>query len=607
MRLNFLYITFLSTIFLSNLQAQLSPGDLAAAHAHLEGISNCTQCHILGEKVSNDKCLACHKEIKTRIDRQTGYHSSREVKGKDCAECHSDHHGRKFDMIRFDEDKFNHDLTDYKLTGAHQKIDCRQCHIPDFIEDRELKKRKETFLGLDQDCISCHADYHQNTLSSNDCASCHTTEVFSPASKFDHNETDYALAGKHKEVECIECHKMETRSGKEFQHFTGLEFNNCNSCHDDAHLDNLGSDCKACHIEESFSSLVGLRNFNHSQTHFPLKGKHKQVDCAQCHTMNVLPERLFQDRLGTRTNDCISCHEDAHDNKFGSNCSECHNETSFRRVNMDNFNHSRTDFKLLGKHEAVDCKKCHTQSFTEPLPHNECAACHVDYHEGQFVNNGVSPDCAQCHTEDGFEGSLFTFEDHSKTKFPLEGAHIATPCFACHLQDEKWSFRAIGERCVDCHDDVHEGYIDKKYYPDRSCENCHVSIDWVENRFDHNLTGFELLGAHTKQKCMDCHSIEVENQQNRYEGFIDLPATCFTCHENVHERQFEKDGVTDCARCHGFESWGLDNFNHDKTAFKLEGKHAEIACDACHKEIESEGKIFTQYKFESFECIDCHK
>jgi len=157
--------------------AQLSPGDLAAAHTHLEGLSNCTQCHVLGQKVSNDKCLACHTEIKTRIDQQSGYHASSEVRGKDCATCHSDHHGRKFDMVRFDEDYFNHDLAGYPLSGAHRKIDCRQCHTPDLIDDPDLKKRKASFLGLDRDCLSCHEDQHQNTLS-NDCAKCHTTDAF---------------------------------------------------------------------------------------------------------------------------------------------------------------------------------------------------------------------------------------------------------------------------------------------------------------------------------------------------------------------------------------------------------------------------------------------
>ena len=32
---------------------QISPGELAKVHLQLEGMSNCTQCHILGKKVSN--------------------------------------------------------------------------------------------------------------------------------------------------------------------------------------------------------------------------------------------------------------------------------------------------------------------------------------------------------------------------------------------------------------------------------------------------------------------------------------------------------------------------------------------------------------------------
>ena len=52
-------------------RAQLSPGDLTTAHSHLDGISNCTQCHVLGNKVSSEKCLVCHTEIKERIDIST--------------------------------------------------------------------------------------------------------------------------------------------------------------------------------------------------------------------------------------------------------------------------------------------------------------------------------------------------------------------------------------------------------------------------------------------------------------------------------------------------------------------------------------------------------
>jgi len=588
--------------------AQLSPGDLSSSHANLEGISNCTQCHVLGNKVSNDKCLACHKEIKTRMDKRTGYHVSKDVMGKDCASCHSDHHGRNFDMVRFDEKKFDHNLTGYELTGAHKKIDCRDCHKPDFVEDRDLKKRKDTYLGLGRQCLDCHTDYHQKTLSE-DCAKCHTADAFTPASKFNHDKTNFPLAGKHKTVECRDCHQVETRYGREFQRFAGVPFGNCSACHQDAHNNNLGTNCKECHTEQSFTSLSNLTRFNHNSTHFPLKGRHQRLDCAQCHQMQVSPLTIFQDRMGVKTQDCATCHLDIHDGKFGDNCANCHQENSFRQVGkMEGFNHALTGFELVGKHVAVDCRKCHiSESLTEPLPHNTCADCHTDYHEGQFANNAPVPDCTDCHTVEGFAGSTFGIAQHAQTKFPLDGGHVATPCFACHLPDgaEKWRFHNIGERCADCHDDIHQGEIASTWYPDQACEKCHLTESWTgANLFDHDQTSFKLLGKHQQQDCRACHLSGDVPPKRRFAG---LPATCSDCHEDSHGNQFDENGLTDCARCHGFEGWAMTDFDHSKTRFKLAGKHAEVACEKCHVPKEVDGAVFVQYRMESFECVVCHK
>jgi hypothetical protein len=584
--------------------AQLSPGDLTSVHADLEGMFNCTQCHILGKKVSNDKCLECHKEINSLIREDAGYHASSEVKGKDCAQCHSEHHGRNFDMIHFDEDNFDHDLAGYKLTGQHQQIDCRKCHMPDLIADSELKRRKETFLGLEQECIACHADYHQKTLS-NECSKCHTTDAFSPAYKFDHNQTDFPLLGSHKVLECSECHAKETRNGKDFQRFAGTEFTNCNSCHADAHSGHLGTDCKQCHNEESFQSTGSLKRFDHRITGFPLKGRHQEINCSACHNLNADPQAIFQEKRGVQSDNCAACHEDVHDNRFGNKCAECHNEKSFLVDHIENFNHSLTDFELMGKHQTVDCRQCHTESFSTPMPHNTCAACHSDYHDGQLTQEpNTTRDCAECHTVDGFDYTLFTIEDHNTLSFPLEGAHLATPCFACHVAEDKWSFRNIGQRCVDCHADVHQGFISEQYYPLQACQNCHTPESWPAVIFDHGLTGFELQGKHREVACMACHVSD--DEQAAYSGFTDLSPACINCHENVHGDQFELNGTTDCARCHGFENWSAENFNHDNTAFKLEGRHAEVECSACHQVVGPDGSITMQYKFTSFKCVDCH-
>jgi hypothetical protein len=604
MRTNLLFLPVFLLTFAPMAVSQLSPGDLAKEHAQLEGMFNCTKCHELGEKVSNTKCLDCHKVLKSRVTRRKGYHASKEVKGKDCASCHNDHHGRNFDLIRFDEDKFNHRLTGFELTGKHKTTDCRECHQPDFIDDKALKKRKNTFLGLAQECNSCHEDYHQKTLAK-DCASCHNTDEFAPAKLFNHDKTDFALAGKHKTVECIECHKKETRNGQDFQRFAGISFESCSNCHNDVHKKNLGNKCQQCHTEQSFSDFQGKRRFNHEKTHFPLKGKHKEVNCAECHSMEVRPDALFQDKLGIATKDCVACHEDVHKGKLGTNCTECHSEKTFRiGGSLKKFDHGLTDFKLEGKHEVVDCRKCHTESYTNALVFNKCAACHDDYHEGQFVAKDDVPDCKKCHTEDGFEGSSFSIADHNKTAFPLEEAHSATPCFVCHKQEERWNFRGIGERCTDCHEDIHKGEIDAKYYPNQTCENCHQSTSWQDNRFDHGLTPFQLSGSHAQQKCQACHVPDVDH---KYGKFVDLSAACTACHEDKHDGQFEKNGVTDCAGCHGWESWEASNFNHDNTAFPLDGKHTEVACAGCHKQRIAGGRVFVQYKFDNFKCVVCHQ
>ena len=79
--LKIIIITCVSTSFAV---AQISPGELTEAHKELEGLSNCTKCHELGEQVIESKCLECHSEIKSLISQGKGYHSSSEVKKEEC-------------------------------------------------------------------------------------------------------------------------------------------------------------------------------------------------------------------------------------------------------------------------------------------------------------------------------------------------------------------------------------------------------------------------------------------------------------------------------------------------------------------------------------------
>lgn len=518
------------------LLAQLSPGPLTTAHSHLEGTGNCTECHTFGKQVPESKCLNCHKELNSLIQQNRGYHTSKEVTGKLCIDCHSEHHGRKFEMIRFDEEAFNHDLTGYELEGTHNQVDCRECHQSKNIADREIRSREKTFLGLEEDCLSCHQDFHQKSLG-NECVECHNFQKWRPAPGFNHNEAAFKLKGAHETVDCLECHKTTSRNGREYQEFTGIEFNQC-----------------------------------------------------------------------------IDCHEDVHNGSFGQNCLECHNQNSFDITGpLTSFNHDRTDFPLKGLHVQIDCRKCHkSNSYIQAVAHSQCKSCHSDYHKGEFKRNGQNPDCKVCHTVDNpFTLTLYGIDEHQESDFPLRGAHLATPCFACHLPKtgDRWTFRSIGSECATCHQDIHKGYIDSTYYPISNCTACHNEDSWSGVDFNHEKTGWPLEGAHRETDCRSCHFDETENSESFIQHFSDLSSDCANCHENIHGSQFSSDGeVVNCKKCHTvMENWTIDDFNHDSTQFPLDGQHSEVDCRECHKpRPDKNGVIRIEYKIKKFKCIDCH-
>ncbi|MCF6332283.1 MAG: hypothetical protein L3J11_03285 [Draconibacterium sp.] len=525
--LKYSLLIFSLILWVNYSSAQLSPGELSNAHANLEGISNCTKCHILGKKETSSKCLECHKEIKQLINKNRGYHASEEAEGKNCAECHGEHFGRDFKIVRFDDKTFDHNLTGFGLKGKHTKNKCADCHKTELIKNKTSQKKGGSYLGLETECLSCHNDFHEKTLSS-DCLSCHNQEAFRPAPGFDHNKTKFDLRGAHQKVDCVKCHKTETRNGKQFQEFSGIKFESCTNCHADEH-----------------------------------KGK------------------------------------------FGDNCLKCHTIFTFKETKvLKDFKHDKTNFALRGQHQKLDCKKCHKGKLTTPIKHKNCVDCHKDYHEGQLAKDGKITDCNSCHTVNSFKTSSFSFEKHKQTKFVLDGAHLATPCFACHKKTEKWNFN-IKNQCIDCHENIHKNYMDIKYIPKNDCRNCHTVSNWKEVTFDHNKTDFKLEGKHHEAGCRDCHFKPLPNGKI-VQQFSILTNSCSNCHANKHQNQFADNGETRCTRCHTNKNWIPDKFNHNTARFKLDGKHENVVCIKCHKPSADTREKFIKYKFEDISCTSCH-
>ena len=285
--------------------------------------------------------------------------------------------------------------------------------------------------------------------------------------KFDHNLTGFTLSAPHAKKQCVDCHitKFITDLKIKTKKYTYMGVGtSCLACHEDYHQKTLSSDCLGCHNPDAFKPAT---MFSHVNTKFQLKGKHGSVDCSKCHKVETVSGKKFQD-FRVAQYSCSDCHKDPHQNRFGQSCNQCHNEDSFQVVKgVSGFDHNKTDFKLEGKHVTVNCKACHKTKFTDPLKFKLCSDCHTDYHKKQFLKNNISPDCSECHSVNGFTQFSYKVDQHNLGTFPLQGAHLATPCTDCHRKQKEWNFRGIGMSCKDCHKDIHQNIIETKYYPER--------------------------------------------------------------------------------------------------------------------------------------------
>jgi hypothetical protein len=194
----------------------------------------------------------------------------------------------------------------------------------------------------------------------------------------------------------------------------------------------------------------------------------------------------------------------------------------------------------------------------------------VSNRDGRWVG------CADCHDEAQWAPSSFGLERHATASaFPLTGAHVATPCFLCHVEsdDASGSFVLGFEEttCISCHvdDDPHEGQ-----YGDTACETCHVTEAFTSIQYTH--TEIDLAG----RSCRSCHD-----------------------DRNPHMGQFADQ---DCSACHTTDEYLIPEFDHASTRFPLDGAHAPLECAACHME-ESDGSAsFIRYTPLGTECSDCH-
>ncbi len=526
-------------------------------------IQNCFSCHQTGgdfKGLSTD-CYSCHQNSYAAAINPP--HASNNFP-TNCKQCHT--------IQGWKPASFDHNSTQFPLTGAHINTNCANCH-------------QNGYVSTSTSCVSCHQTNFNSTTNPNhlalsiptDCQSCHTTNPGWKPSTFSIHNNFYQLIGAHAQIanNCSSCHNGNYNNTP----------NTCYGCHatdyntvtNPPHASaGFNTDCQSCHSQNAWKPAT----WDHDGQFFPIySGKHKGKwnTCSECHTVQT-NFSVFS---------CIDCHEhrktemdSEHQGISGyiyasNECYSCHP----RGTKDGAFNHAISAFPLTGAHQTVDCSQCHQNGYA-----NTTTICY-DCHQSQFNNSTnpnhqalvISTECTSCHTTNsGWKPALFPQHDNY---FALTGAHaaISTNCAQCH----NGNYTTISNTCISCHQTDYnsaQNHLAQGYPTD--CEMCHNSVAWNQTTFNHNNTNFQLTGAHISVECSHCHS----------NGFTNTSTECSSCHNSNFNSTTNPNHVTlnlsnQCQSCHTTNpGWKPATFSIHNNFFQLIGAHAAIQnnCSNCH-------------------------
>lgn len=386
--LTVLFLSGLGVLLLFNGGSVFNPGPLSAVaradhdlggySTHADFEERCFLCHQPLKMQQGQLCLACHTSIQEKIDRQVGVHG-RSTDPLACAGCHSEHQGRQFDALQMALDSFDHQQTGFPVDGAHSQAACAQCH------------QQGRYDQADPACVTCHDEPFKHAgLFGVDCAGCHATSAWLPASYqdqvFDHAATAFSLVlhqvdQSQQPMRCITCHVDNVQ---------GFDAGQCIHCHTktaaafmETHIAQFGNACLSCH-----DGVDRMHDFDHARL-FPLEGKHASLACESCHA----PQNF-----SAASPECASCHQEPeiHRGVFGLNCVYCHTAEAWQPANL----HFHTFPLDHGRDQESTCQTCHTAGYDQYT----CYTCHEhdpDQIAAEHREEGISAErlaaCAACH------------------------------------------------------------------------------------------------------------------------------------------------------------------------------------------------------------------
>ena len=548
--------------------------------AHNGKWDQCSDCHTNPGNYAIFTCLTCHEQGETNSEHEgiTGYQYNSDA----CLACHPDGSG---------SGGFNHNNTNFPLTGAHTTVDCILCH-------------ENGYSGTSTICSDCHqTDYNQSTNPNhsalgitNDCETCHTTNPDWQPATFPIHNSFYVLAGAHVAIanDCAVCHNGNYNNTPNTCY--GCHASDYNQTNDPPHQSaQFPTDCEMCHTQ----SVWVPSTFDHDGQYFPIySGSHNGEwdQCSDCHT-NPGNYAIFT---------CLPCHPQGEMNnehegipgyQYNSDaCLACHPDGSGSGA----FNHNSTNFPLTGGHATVECILCHENGYNGTS--TICGDCHGDdFNQTTNPNHtaiGIPNDCATCHTTaQGWEPATFPVHNNY---YLLTGAHatISGDCFSCHAGD----YNNTPNICNGCHTDNYNQTTNPNHFAigiSNDCEICHTTNpDWQPATFPTHNNYYALIGAHATiaTDCFTCHNGNYNN----------TPNTCYACHtldynQTTNPPHQSAQFPTDCEMCHTQSVWDPSTFNHDGQYFPIySGQHNGEwdQCSDCHT---------NPGNYAIFTCLTCHQ
>jgi hypothetical protein len=190
---------------------------------------SCAQCHSSGVyKGLSTACASCHLKD---FNATTNPNHTQAGFPQQCEVCHN--------TTAWIPASFDHNKTNFPLTGAHTTVACANCHVGG------------KYLGTPTDCYSCHKAVYQSTTNPNHiaagfpttCQTCHNTTAWTGAT---FNHTWFPMNHGSARV-CADCHTNPSN----YTVFT------CTNCHGKTQTDRNHSgvrnyvynsaNCYSCH------------------------------------------------------------------------------------------------------------------------------------------------------------------------------------------------------------------------------------------------------------------------------------------------------------------------------------------------------------------------